>query len=430
MSKLSNITSRGRFLGAAVAMAAMAATSAISPMLVSADQVQGRSLSLTSSAAGTEAGDGIAGSGTNGQKAGYTFNFKAVKVADFSSWSVSFCDSAFGYINSGSGAVNPLGTCSGGIPAGLDTSAMAGGTVNVEVAGSPSSGWTIPASFSADNVLEITNTTPVSIPSALTSVQIQFVPDATHYITNPSATNYTTGNFENSFFGHTAMYSDDAYGTVTDDGTVVSATTESIGITSRVQETLKFSVGTDATAQTAACEPLTNSGSLLMGDVNGALSTTTAHDTYSFFRLSTNAVKGTDVQYAGKTLISGDKFIAPIGATATNSTTGNEQFGLGVDAGVNDTALATDNPDFVNGTTVNAVANYNGSDGATLGASTFAFDANDADNMTAPVTLASASTGNVVDCDTKAVRYVGNISNNTPAGIYKTSINYIAVPKY
>ena len=434
MSKLSTLTSRGRFLGAAAALTLVSVASALSPMMVSADQIEHRSMTLSSTVAGDKSGDNVPGSSTNGAKVSYTFRFQAATTSNLQSMSFMFCDTAFGYIDAGDGSDIPLGTACVGAPTGFDASKAPDALVTIGA--NSEATWTTAASVK-DNVIKISASSAVAT-NAADEVVVKFVADATHYIKNPTTETYTSGNFQNTFFSHIVTYSDNAWTTKKDDGTVTSAITKSIGITARVQETLRFSVGTrdlkaletyggvteDLPAVGATCDPLVGSNTLTMGDINGALSTTAAHDALSYFRVSTNAVNGTDINYAGKTLTSGSKTIAPSPTTGAVSTINTEQFGLGlVTSGDADWTIN-------NSGTYSLVAPAYGAavgtiTGAPSGTASFAFDP--ASNGK-PVTIISFL-DNII-CDTGVVRYVGNIDGNTPAGIYRTSINYIAVPRY
>lgn len=427
MLKLSTLTSRAKFLGAAVVFGGIGLATALQPILVSADQVTVRSLALSSSAVST-AVTGDPGSATNGQKVTYTFTFTPATSGDIQSWSAMICTTAFGYLD-GSGVPLALGSpCTA--PAGFTALNLAGITPVVTVGGSPSAGWTL--GTAGANVIRISHATPVTV-SDSTPVVISFPADATHYVTNPSS--------EMTFFAHMDTYSDASYATKVDDGTVANATSVSIGLTTKVQETLKFSVGV-ATSGGALVDPSTtcvalssgnNGNTLTLGDAQGALNPSNAYSAHSYFRVSTNSSAGTAIQYAGNTLKSGTaamtakNTIDPIGAGVA-STTGTEQFGLGIDK--DDTT--TYGFDFVNDDSNPSLVTQSGYDASGTGANVYSFvNTEDSTNGTTyhkPQTLA-ASTGNI-DCSTGSVKYVANIRNNTEAGIYRTSINYIAVPKY
>lgn len=246
--------------------------------------------------------------------------------------------------------------------------------------------------------------------------------------------------------------------------TVANVMTDSILITTKVLETMAFSVGTEnRDTQTltggsvhGTCDAIleTNANRLNMGDVNAenSLSVDKAYDAYSYWRLSSNSSGGATVYYSGNTLANtvGDK-VAEIGANKAVSTPGTEQFGL---AFVGSTY--NDNPNIVvDGTfpsnyhlpslapfdisTATGAADsqpYNAGEGTiydtdgsghtTPGTAKFAFLSS---SQTTPVPIAAENT-QVISCATAKMRYVANIAADTPAGIYTTKINYLAAPQY
>lgn len=154
--------------------------------------------------------------------------------------------------------------------------------------------------------------------------------------------------------------------------TVANVMNQSIQITTKVLETMQFSVGTvdpdtlsstDGTTTTASalqaglgitpsgtanatkhgvCDPILTaavSGNpenvLPLGNQDAESSLEVAHTygTHSYWRLSSNSSAGATVYYSGHTLSNteGDQ-IKPIGATAAAPHAGTEQFGLAIDA--------------------------------------------------------------------------------------------------
>lgn len=172
--------------------------------------------------------------------------------------------------------------------------------------------------------------------------------------------------------------------------TVANVMNQSIQITTKVLETMDFSVGTVdpdtltagstseyATATTGpgltprtahtACDPILNAmaptdpaNTLVLGDqtAENSLSTSHTYATHSYWRLSSNSSGGATVYYAGNTLSNteGDE-IAPIGTAEAAPQTGAEQFGLAIDS---DLAAANDGY-AVNYTSANTTGN--GGDG-------------------------------------------------------------------
>jgi hypothetical protein len=86
-----------------------------------------------------------------------------------------------------------------------------------------------------------------------------------------------------------------------------------------------------------------------------------------------------------------------------------------------------------NGTALAPIADYNDGAGVVNGDSGYgnidtSFKFEESSN-TIPVAIATEGT-EVVDCASAKVRYIANIAATTPAGIYTTKINYIAAPQY
>jgi hypothetical protein len=373
----------------------------------SAAQITSRSLSLSSSANGSIA-VGTAGTGTNGQKARYTFNFTMPTSGAVGSVLFQFCKTPF-----------PGTLCE--TPDGLNAATVASKTsvaftgfsvdTTTNLTGAP---WGCSGTTPGrTNCIALTDATPTTVTGAAT---VSFGGGASDYITNPTTDNQT-------FYARITTYSDAAYTTAVDTGTVVNSTAQQIDITAKVQETLNFSVGVTPVAPNGnTCTPLSDSGALALGDANGVLSSLQAYSAYSYFRINTNANGGTKVYYSGDTLKSGANSIAAIGTSAAVSDVGASQFGLAID----DTNTVSGSGHSF--TSLAATAPYNNGDGTIVepgGTAQFAFDTA---SLTTPVEI--ATTSSVIACDTGSVRYLGNISTTTPPGIYTTSITYLAVPVF
>jgi hypothetical protein len=408
-----------------------------------------RSLELSSSAPSGDPDTGSGGeaaapgSAANGSKVTYSFVFQPRSSYDLDAIQFQFCTGPFGYLDF---APDNTGTCT--LPTGL--AFVEGSTWDIDVFESTGGAWpniTYEATgqaydFNADGTdptkaFHITPTAGAGNGTTVTAtefIKVVFTADADNYFVNPT----TTG----TFFAHIETYDDAsnvAAGTHTDEGTVASSTATTIAISTRVQETLKFSVeGEDnagagvSVAEGASCAALTGTGAINMGDTNNSnsLSTSQSYDAYSYFRLATNSSKGAQVLYAGQTLKStaGDEIDA-LTTTATASSFGTEQFGL---------AVSTDNA----GNDVESAINSNpGTDNDLIYASPYGdgLEGNTANNANGDYAFDTtsntdpkpiATSGGVVKCDTGVVRYIANISNDTPAGLYSTKISYIAVPSY
>jgi hypothetical protein len=447
------------------------------------------------------------GSGPNGQKTGQTFSFNvstdsSVGGKTLKGFSLQYCTLAAGLCkspgnNDGDTRTLPSSdrlTNAAAFTAGqgqsdfdvvgswtdAGTGTIGAGQFQVIVNGAPSgAGWTMATKNVEDNLfnggtpstglngltgknnfITLTSATGVT-PTTGQNVKIIFKPSSTSYITNPGAkeffvkiNSYDTEDTD-EFVDQVAP----ATNTHLLDGgvTVANVMTDSIHITTKVLETMSFSVGTrnrDTVTLTnpdthGPCDPIqvVNGNRLNLGDPNAeySLKTDTAYDVYSYWRLSSNSSGGATVYYSGNTLANtvGDE-IAPIGPSATTSLPGAEQFGLGfVDATTDDETptdkfdpafktLVTNNPTRFKMPTLDVldpVAAYAGGEGTINGGSPTATFAFEKESNTVPRLIAEDS-DNVISCDTAKMRYVANIGADTPAGVYTTKINYLAAPQY
>ncbi len=233
-------------------------------------------------------------------------------------------------------------------------------------------GWTAEA-HNVDNGTGVTNnyiTLTNSGGVALTTgqrVKVLFFATADNYITNPGAGAFFVKiNTYNQAFDNTSPSAPDVDLTglapatdanIIDGGvTVANVMNQSIQITTKVLETMEFSVGTVdpdtlSTAELTASENVTGGSHipcntiltrmtsadpqnvLQLGDQSSesSLKTAKAYATHSYWRLSSNSSGGATVYYSGHTLsnTSGDE-IKAIGTTAKHSAPGSEQFGLAI----------------------------------------------------------------------------------------------------
>jgi hypothetical protein len=235
-----------------------------------------------------------------------------------------------------------------------------------------SEGWTVTTSNQEEsagtgkqNTIILQNATGLGL-DAGTQVKVLFFATADNYITNPGSGAFfvkinTFKNFD-ALAGPTpgpenTLADNIASGDVIDGGvTVANVMNQSIQITTKVLETMEFSVGTvdpDTlnTAELTASENKTGAvhapcntiltrmteddpqNVLQLGDqvAESSLKTDKAFATHSYWRLSSNSSAGATVYYSGHTLsnTSGDE-IEPIGKVAKHSAPGSEQFGLAI----------------------------------------------------------------------------------------------------
>jgi hypothetical protein len=315
--------------------------------------------------------------------------------------------------------------------------------------------------------LRTTDSATALKPAGEGQVRIVFVADEDQYITNPGSgaffvkmNTYDSGDVADHVPAVAATENEN----IIDGGvTVANVMTDSIHITTKVLETMSFSVGNRnrdtqnlGAGNHGPCDVIEqiDNNRLNLGnpDQEYSLETTRAWDVYSYWRLSSNSSGGATVYYSGNTLENtvGDR-IEPIGATSENSTPGSEQFGLAFDDAANDTfdkAFSNPTPDTGAGETLGLVetepdryfipsltrdqlaplSDYAQGEGTiTLnGTARFAFVA---ESNTLPEIIAS-NNQNVISCATAKMRYMANIGADTPAGVYTTKINYLAAPQY
>lgn len=517
MYTLKSIVRRGTPL---VAVFAMVVATVVPSAAVFADELNPlteRSLMLSSSAPGFVDTDGSgnstaapnaigenyapAGSGPNGKKTGETFSFKVSSNATIKAFDLQYCTGAAGNCqapgNNDGDARTPdreansaawpdnqsdLEILDGFVQATPGTDPTAGEFQVYVNGGASTQTWAIDASNKEDtlhsgdltgknNYITLKSTTGEALAN-LNPVKIVFVPSETVYITNPGA---------GSFFVKMNTYNDNTTldGTTKVDGgvTVANVMTDSIHITTKVLETMAFSVGVrNRDTVTVDCLPVSvttgcegedsvhgtcdpiqniNNNRLNLGnpDAEYSLETTKAWDVNSYWRLSSNSSGGASVYYSGNTLANtvGDE-ISDV-TSETVSTPGTEQFGLGFVApeegsteyttqhGTGNIGSAplktlvgqTDPGDFPAGQTASAA--YDEAEGTIYDDSGLSVQPGTAkfkflkSSLETPELIAQQNS-DVISCATAKMRYVGNIAADTPAGVYTTKINYLAAPQY
>lgn len=426
-------------IGVAVVLLASFSMPAIASRLVSAAALSERSLTVSSTTAsndtlspdGTNYSNLDPGDARNGKKVThkYTFNIgENHSGLTLRGFTFEYCEKAFDFVGAGACNTSPVnGLLEGGVDSSFSASAWNGGVVEIN-------GVEFDVEANADNYLTLTSATGIAGLNGGEEIVIEFLATETNYFVNPNS-NYKQVS-SGTYFAHIQTFSDvdeanDAIDSteqtpegVIDNGTVANNITNSIGIYTRVQETLQFSVEGDqdgpggtpdgpSSSMSIGCSPLTASGQMKLGDNNSTLSLNESHFAMSYFRISTNASKGTNVYYTGDTLRSGSHGIRTVPAGEAREV-GKEQFGLAFD--LTDSAEANVG---IGGTLIPQPPYSNSLNG-------YAFDAT---NPNVPKLLASSS-GSAINCDTGAVQFVANIAPDTPAGIYQTKINYIATPRY
>ncbi len=510
-----SVMKRGTLFGAAVALVAATTLPAVTAFADALNPLTERSLLLTSSAPGWQDTDGSgnsesnpnahgtgeyyapAGSGPNGKKTGETFSFRvstdsAATNRPIKSFTLQYCTTPAGLCQAPGNNTGDARTATADREDNATAWANKRSDLNVNyptgtsVAGTDykvyindveqSTGWTITASnkeddaFQADganngaltgknNFITLTNSSDTFKPAFNDQIKIVFAASTDRYITNPGS---------NAFFVKMNTYDSDQTADMVQGGshnidggvTVANVMTDSIHITTKVLETMAFSVGTrnpdtdTSIINHGSCDAIqvVDGNRLALGNVNAesSLRTDAAYDVNSYWRLSSNSSGGATVYYSGDTLRNtvGDHIQDM--PTEAHSVPGTEQFGLAlVDASL-DTFDTTSGHTFASNhitPNLSPLTTAAGYDDNTTGAvkpinngtSNDGTSTNDnarfmfkQSSSTIPEILASnTGTGSgVVSCATAKVRYIGNIAADTPAGVYTTKINYLAAPQY
>lgn len=329
----------------------------IESLPVSASQITGRSIVLTSSAS---AATGV----------GYSLTTAALPTTTaVKSLQIQFCTAATGACTTPAGFSASTSTLASQ-PTGLGSTT--GWTVNAATAGS----------------LRIVNAANSTTSSGAVSV-------AWNNATNPTASNA-------SFYGIVTTYSDAAWTTALDTGSVALSTAGQIQVALTVSEALTFCAGTSITGQNCG----TIAGSLV--NLGVGLTTATAAGT-SVLAASTNAATGYSVTVNGATLTSGGNTITAL-ASGGASAIGSKQFGLNL-AGAN--TVPTIGAAVTGTGTATASANYGINN-------TFRYTTGDIIASSNVPTNANAYT----------VSYIANVDGITPPGNYNTILTYVATANF
>jgi hypothetical protein len=335
------------------------AMTAVWPSVVMGAQVTDRKLTLSTS------------NPAAGATVTYTFNFTVPTTGTVvRSWQAQICTTSSGACTTPTGFVNSA-------------------TLNQPSGLGASTGWT--GSAATAGSLRMSNTANATNPSG------------TQTVTFTNVTNPTTAN--QTFYARITTYSDDAYSTAVDTGTVAAATATQIQLTGVMDESLVFCVGTSITGQDCS----TISGSLI--DF-GTFSSTATRSGTSVMAASTNAQAGYSITISGSTMTSGPNTIRAATtqeASQTGAAAGQSQFGLNLKANTVPAVGAE-----VSGSGIGAaVANYGT-------ANQFRFVSGDIVASAAEETNANAFTSS----------YIVNVEGKQPAGTYTTNMTYICTTTY
>lgn len=427
----------------------------VAPVIIyknaSGAQLTQRRLTLSSSASGTQ---------TVGQNVNYDFEFNLGTSGNVGSIKIDFC-------------TTPLGTCT--TPTGFDASSATLNTSGDEINN-------VDAGFSngtmATGIVRISRVAAAQ--TAGQQVEIDF-----NGIKNPTLSGNGT-----SFYARIVVYSDNAYTTTLDEGTVAGAIVDQITVSGRVQERLVFCVyalgdtagsaaaGSGSGAMPTNCSATeANNGSevdigvidnstIAKSPVNNSPPSSLGNDTFGAAQVNTNASNGVVVTYYANQASSGTNQLrafrvpgATCSATLTDVTdqcfvssdesagetftAGTERFGIQIACVANNATAGT-----ALGTTSNLGAGGSGT-GATAGTvntvysntdNSIADDGSDDcensdsgvkfgwnDTSTSQALIHSSS---VVDDEIVKMRFGATAQATTPTGSYTVSSHFIATATY
>lgn len=359
LSHVKQMSKRASLLSFAVLLSLISLSSAFSAPKVSAATLTTRSLTLSSSSA--EASNATTT---------YTFDFTIPTTGTtVQSFEALMCTTA-------------TGACT--TPTGFDNSSA---TITQPTNLGDASGWTV--STATSGALRLSKTGNTANPSGSQTVVF-------NNVQNPTTANTT-------FFARLTTFSDDAWSTSIDEGTVAASTTELIELTGTVDETLVFCTGTSGTD---------------CGDISGTtvdfgtFSSTATSSGTSLFGASTNSAGGYTVTINGSTLTcttcAGSPTIAAL-ASQTASSTGTAQFGANLR----------------NNTTPNV-----GADPSGAGSGTYTSNYGTADQYRFVTGDDIASAASATDANLFTVSYIVNIPGSQPAGVYTSTMTFIATATF
>lgn len=246
-------------------------------------------------------------------------------------------------------------------------------------------------------------------------------------ITNPTSGNHTFYARVLTFAtaGAAQAYTSGTPGSYVDAGGIALSTANTLQITAKVQERLSFCVyvGGSCTANTTGSA---TTSAFSLGNTNGVLDPAGPYvDKSAKFDISTNALSGATVVMKGDTLKSGAFDITAVGGTAASSSAGSEQFGMCLYQS-SGSGLTLPNATYSNAN-CSSTTQSSGT-GTTGGVGTAQFGFNTTNTLAASGdTIATKPAGAT---STATMAFVGNIAFTTEAGIYQTTLTYIATGQY
>jgi hypothetical protein len=360
---------------------------------------------------------------TAGQGVTYTISFKTATAGAIEGIVIDFCDN--------SPIPGESCTYTAGQSINLTNVSWTGGSITGP-SDTTTSNWTISKTSPLLIISDATSST-----SEPTNTQVTIVMSG---FTNPNYSACTGGTPPNcTFYARLFTYSLNTSATsytpsplyttnLLDDGGVALSTNQQVTVTSKVQEQLTFCVYTGASCSAGG-------GSVTLGDSTGVLYTTGPFvDKTTQYSVSTNANYGLAIRMLGTTLTSGANTITAIGATPATSNPNHDQFGMcTVISNTAPMSLVAQSP-YNNAScssttqTANQAGNATGGDG---GAS-FGFDTNASTGTTSTYggLLDQAAAGSSAGSATGVIAMIGNVAVTQAAGIYTTTLTFVATSSY
>ncbi len=359
---------------------------------------------------------------TAGQGVTYTISFKTATAGAIEGIVIDFCDN--------SPIPGESCTYTAGQSINLSSVSWAGGSITGP-SDTATGNWVISKTSPLLIISDSTSSTSEPANTQVTIVMSGF--------TNPNYSACTGGTPPNcTFYARLFTYSLNTSATsytpsplyttnLLDDGGVALSTNQQVVVTSKVQEQLTFCVYTGASCSAGG-------GSVTLGDSTGVLYTTGPFvDKTTQFTVSTNANYGLSIRMLGTTLTSGSNTITAIGASAAASNPGNDQFGMCTYVTNTGMTLSPQTP-YNNAAcnTTTQTANLAGNATGGNGTAQFGFDTNNTTGTTSPYggVLASASTGVSAGSATGVIAMIGNVAITQAAGIYTTTLTFVATSSY
>lgn len=298
----------------------------------------------------------------------YTFDFTTATTATFQSFQAQICDAASGTCNAPSGLTTTSST--------FDSTSLSGTwSVSNGTAGSLRGSATGASSTTSGSARQV----------------------AFGAVTNPSATNTT-------YYARITLFSDAAWTTAVDTGTVAASTATAITLSGTMDESLVFCTGTSITG--------TNCGTVAGSSVSfGTFDTLNPKTGTSVMAASTNGTSGYSITVNGSTLTcscAGSPTIAALGSQ-TASSPGTAQFGANLRSN----------------TTPSVGANPSGS-----GSGTYTANYGTADQFRFVTGDSVAAAAGSTNANAFTVSYIVNVPGSQAAGAYTATMTYIATATF